>query len=169
MLIRAFKSIADRWPHQLLIAGGQGWLQEALLAELNRQDLGERVRFLDFVDDDDLPALYSDASLFLFPSLYEGFGLPPLEAMACGAPVIVSNASCLPEVVGDAGLLLPPEDESAWGEAIHRLLLNSRRRSSMAAAGFLRARQFTWQRAARELRQIYQQLLSDLPEDRSSL
>ncbi len=161
MLIRAFSAIADKWPHNLAIAGGNGWLFEETLAEAERHGIGERVRFLGFVDDEDLPALYSGATIFLFPSLYEGFGLPPLEAMACGAPVIVSNSSCLPEVVGQAAIQLPASDEEAWRVALDELLGDNIRRSHMVLAGFMRARAFSWQKAAGQLRRIYQELLSN--------
>lgn len=160
MLIRAFKAIAVNWPHQLVIAGGKGWLYEQILEEVNQQGLTGRVHFLGFVEDKDLPALYSQATLFLFPSLYEGFGLPPLEAMACGVPVVLSNASCLPEVGGQAALLLSPHDPAGWQNAIHRLLLDTDRRTKMIAAGYRQARQFRWAKAANQLRQLYQKLLS---------
>ncbi len=160
LLIRAFSSIIEQWPHELVIAGGNGWLFEETLAEADRLGISDRVRFLGFVDDEDLPALYSGATIFLFPSLYEGFGLPPLEAMACGAPVVVSNASCLPEVVGQAAMQLPAGDEDAWRTALLELLPDNVRRSHMVAAGLIRAREFTWEKAARQLRGIYQELLT---------
>lgn len=159
MLIRAFKGVAAQWPHNLYIAGGKGWLYEAMLAEAAAQGLSERVKFLGFVDDADLPALYSAAALFLFPSFYEGFGLPLLEAMACGVPVVSANTSSLVEVAGEAAWLLPPQDERAWQETMHRLLLDAPRRAKMVAAGFRQARQFTWRKTARQLVSIYQQLL----------
>jgi glycosyltransferase involved in cell wall biosynthesis len=159
MLIRAFKPIAARWPHHLVIAGGKGWLYEETLAEVERQGLDGRVHFLGFVDDADLPALYSRATLFVFASLYEGFGLTPLEAMACGVPVLVSNASCLPEVVGEAAVLLSPHDEAAWTAAMDSLLADPVRRGRLVAAGFRQSRQFTWGKAARQLLTIYQKLV----------
>lgn len=161
MLIRAFKPIAANWPHNLVIAGGKGWLYEQILAEVAQQELTGRVHFLGFVDDRDLPALYSQATLFLFPSLYEGFGLPPLEAMACGVPVLLSDASCLPEIGGPAALLLSPHDPAGWGDTIHRLLLDPDRRAKMVAAGYLQARQFRWTKAANQLRHLYQELLTN--------
>jgi len=159
MLIRAFKPVAGRWPHKLVIAGGKGWLYDEVLAEVERQGLAGRVHFAGFVADEDLPALYSDADLFLFPSLYEGFGLPVLEAMACGVPVITSAASSLPEVAGQAARQLPPEDEAAWSEAIDTLLQDREERAHLVAAGFLQARRFAWEKSARQLRQVYRQLL----------
>lgn len=160
LLIRAFARIAPDWPHTLVIAGGKGWLFDDILAEVERHNLQGRVRFTGFVDDAHLPALYSDATLLLFPSLYEGFGLPLLEGMACGVPVVSSDASCLPEVVGDAGVLLSPHDVAAWSAAMHRLLLDTPRRVSLIAAGAVQARRFSWHKAARHLLSLYDQLLA---------
>jgi glycosyltransferase involved in cell wall biosynthesis len=159
MLIRAFKPVAEQQPHNLIFAGGKGWLYEEMMAEVDRQGLNGRVHFIGFVDDNDLPALYSAASLLTFPSLYEGFGLPLLEAMACGVPVVSSNASSLPEVVGDSGLLLSPHDEAAWSQCMAELLADPVRRAHMVADGFRQARQFTWHKASRQLLTLYQELL----------
>ena len=159
MLIRAFRPVAANWPHNLVIAGGHGWLYDDILAEVAAQGLAGRVIFTGFVDDADLPGLYTDATLSLMPSLYEGFGIPLLEAMACGVPILAADVSSLPEVAGEAGLLLPPTDEAAWSGAIHRLLLSQERRLAMVAAGFHQARNFTWRRAARQLLSLYANLL----------
>ncbi len=159
MLIRAFRPVAARHPHHLVIAGGKGWLYEETLAEVERQGLQGRVHFIGFVADADLPALYSAASLFVFPSLYEGFGLPLLEAMACGAPVVSSNASSLPEVAGEAAVLLSPHDEAAWSAALDRLLDDAPQRARLVAAGFRQARRFRWQQAAAQLRALYRDLI----------
>lgn len=161
MLIRAFKDVAATNPHNLVIAGGKGWLYQRVTEEISRQGLNDRVLLIGFADDKDLPALYSSAALFAYPSFYEGFGLPLLEAMACGVPVLNSNASCLPEVAGTATRQLPPDDQPAWTEAMVSLLADSGQRSRMVAAGFLQARQFTWIRAARALNEIYHRLLSE--------
>jgi glycosyltransferase involved in cell wall biosynthesis len=158
MLIRAFKPVADQQPHNLVIAGGKGWLYEEMLAEVEKQGLAGRVKFIGFVADSDLPALYSEASLMVFPSLYEGFGLPLLEAMACGIPVLSSNSSCLPEVVGEAAVQLSPTDQEAWSQMMNGLLADSGRRARMVAAGFLQARKFTWKKAAVQLLGIYREL-----------
>jgi len=163
MLIRAFAPVAAQWPHNLYIAGGKGWLYDDMMAEVERQGLNGRVRFLGFVADEDLPALYSGATLFLFPSLYEGFGLPLLEAMQCGVPVVTSNASSLPEVVKGKGISgeetavqLSPHDQAAWTDTLQDLLANPARRANLVAAGYRQARQFTWQKAARQLLRLYQ-------------
>ena len=159
MLIRAFKPVAEQHPHNLIFAGGKGWLYDEMMREVERQGLNGRVHFIGFVNDADLPALYTDASLLTFPSLYEGFGLPLLEAMACGVPVVSSDASSLPEVVGDSGLLLSPHDEAVWSEGLHELLLDPVRRSQMVADGFRQVRQFTWRKASSKLLSLYQNLL----------
>lgn len=160
LLVRAFLRIAHTIPHKLVIVGGKGWLYEGLLTDVEQSDR-ERIHFPGFVSDADLPLLYSAADLFVFPSLYEGFGLPLLEAMACGVPVISSNRSSLPEVVdpaGKAAVLLPPDDESAWSENMKSLLFDQQRREEMITAGFRRAAEFSWQTAARKLLRLYHTL-----------
>jgi len=156
-LIRAFARL--RPEAHLLIAGGRGWLYEAILAEAEKHR--DRVHILGFVDDVDLPALYRGARLFVFPSFYEGFGLPVLEAMACGVPVVCSNASSLPEVAGDAALLVDPYDEEGLTAAMEQVLEDPALRDEMAAKGLQQAARFTWDRAARQLLKV----LSDLTPD----
>ncbi len=159
MLIRAFAPVARRYPHTLAIAGGKGWLEEEMMAEAARQGIGDRVCFLGFVDDDLLPALYNGASLFAFPSLYEGFGLPVLEAMASGVPAIISSSSSLPEVGGDAALQLPADSVDAWSSGMSAVLGDQARAAAMISAGIIQARRFSWQKAARQLLGIYTALL----------
>ena len=165
LLVRAFSAVAAQQPHSLVLAGGTGWLTEGLQAEIARQGLADRVRMAGFVADDDLPGLYSAADLFVFPSLYEGFGLPLLEAMACGVPVISSNASSLPEVAETGGepaaLLLPPLDEGAWTAAMLRLLGDAAARQQLVDAGRAQAARFTWRAAARQLAALYGSLLAE--------
>ena len=161
MLIRAFQPVAAQWPHNLVIAGGKGWLMDEMMDEIARQGLEDRVRFVGFADDDDLPALYSGAALFVFPSLYEGFGLPLLEAMQCGVPIISSDASCLPEVAGQATVLLSPYDEAGWTAAMLNLLGDGQRRTKLVGAGFRQARHFRWEQSARQLMGIYEGLLAE--------
>jgi len=153
-LIRAFAKLDRSHSHrfadlELLIAGGQGWLYQDIFAEADKH--GDRVRILGFVDDVDLPALYRNATLFAFPSLYEGFGFPVLEAMACGVPVISSNASSLPEVAGDAALLVDPLDVDSLIDAMARALDDEDFYQEMILRGIAQAAQFTWERAARQL------------------
>ena len=163
LLVRAFRPVVEQLPHNLVIVGGKGWLDEGLPAEIRRQGLEGRVRPAGFVADADLPALYAGADLFVFPSLYEGFGLPLLEAMACGTPVLSSDASSLPEVVrgpaGEAAILLSPHDEAAWSAAILRLLTDEETRRRLAKAGLEQSRRFSWAAAARQLAEIYGRLL----------
>jgi glycosyltransferase involved in cell wall biosynthesis len=146
-LIRAFAKLEPG--SQLLIAGGKGWLYEDIFAEAEKH--GDRVRVLGFVDDADLPALYRNAALFAFPSLYEGFGLPVLEAMACAVPVVCSDASSLPEVAGDAALLVDPLDVDGLAGAMARALRDADLRRDMVARGLAQAARFTWEQAARQL------------------
>lgn len=148
-LIRAFVGLPVCAGWQLVIAGGQGWLCDDVLAEAARH--GERVRITGFVADEDLPALYRQAALFVFPSLYEGFGLPVLEAMACGTPVVCSDVSSLPEVAGDAAVLVPPHDVEALAAGMERVLSDAHLRHEMIARGKARAAMFTWERAAEQL------------------
>jgi glycosyltransferase involved in cell wall biosynthesis len=117
--------------------------------------LKDAVVFLGQVPADILPALYNGAVAFAYPSLYEGFGLPPLEAMACGVPVIASDTSSLPEVVGDAGVLVDPKDTDALADALAALLNDDERRAELSARGLARARAFSWEKAARKTLEIY--------------
>lgn len=134
----------------LALAGGAGWRGEAdrLRDQVTRLGLTARVRFLGHVPGDDLPALMRQSVALALPSLHEGFGMPLAEAMACGAPTLAANTSCLPEVVGDAGRLLPPRVPDAWADAFTRLLDDSALRASLRARGLARAATFTWERAA---------------------
>ncbi len=133
---------------QLFVAGGQGWLYDDIVGEAARH---ENVRLLGFVADEDLPALYRGARLFALTSLYEGFGLPVLEAMACGVPVVCSRTSSLPEVAGDAALLVDPRDSDELTEAMIRVLEEDELREEMVRRGLARAARFTWERSARKL------------------
>ena len=145
--------VAAGLPHRLVHVGRPGWLYERILDAPRQYDVAERVRFLTDVEaDEDLAALYSGATAFVFPSLYEGFGLPVLEAMACGTPVITGNTSSLPEVAGDAAILVDPTDVTAIGQALVTLASDERRRGQLAGAGRERAAHFSWERAADELR-----------------
>jgi len=156
-LIQAFARLPDQSTN-LVIAGGKGWLFETIFSEVERLRLRERVIFPGFVADADLPALYSAARLLAYPSLYEGFGLPMLEAMACGTPVVASTASCLPEVAGDAARLVSPTDVEALAAALDQVLTDEALRRDLAAKGHARAGQFTWEHAARQLLATYREL-----------
>jgi glycosyltransferase involved in cell wall biosynthesis len=156
LLVEAWDLLRARMhqPPQLLLAGKRGWLYDSLFEMVRARGLGDLVRFADYVERDDLPALYSGALALTFPSLYEGFGLPPLEAMSCGTPVIASTATSLPEVVGTAGLLLDPHDPQPWAEAVQRLAHDPALQAELRRKGLQRASHFTWERSARETLQV---------------
>jgi len=152
-LVRAIDAYADStirgaWP--FVIAGSRRWGSDAVLDRADAPDIAGHVRFLDYVADDDLPALYSGARFFVYPSLAEGFGLPVLEAMACGTPVLTCSSSSLPEVVGEAALLADPDDTVALRDAMNRLAGDAALRDTLGARGIARARTFTWDRTACE-------------------
>jgi len=150
-LIRAFRQVVDAGlPHTLVIAGRMGWLAEPIRAEVTARGLTDRVHFAGYVADGDLPALYTGADAFAFPSLYEGFGMPALEALSYGVPVVASKTTSLPEIVGDAGLLVDPEDEAAMGAALVRILTDNDLRARLSLAGPEQAARFSWGRCARE-------------------
>lgn len=159
-LIKAFYQAQKRknGPAMLAIAGGKGWLYEEtqnLVAELK---LEKKVRFLGRVTDLELVSLYSMADAFAFPSFFEGFGIPPLEAMACGAPVITSDTSSLPEVAGDAALLVDPHDTDALAAAITRIIENQQVQEELRQKGYERIQQYTWAMAAKKMLAVYQKL-----------
>jgi glycosyltransferase involved in cell wall biosynthesis len=161
-LIKALAALGPEFADEhLVIAGGRGWLDGPIYQAVREFGLDERAHFIGFARDEDLPALYSEARCLAYPSLYEGIGLPVLEAMACGAPVITSNISSLPEVAGDAALLVDPYDVEALSDALRRLLTDDTLRAKLVARGFEQAAHFTWTRAARQLADIYQRMLAD--------
>jgi glycosyltransferase involved in cell wall biosynthesis len=139
---------------QLVLAGQKGWLTDDILGAVRRLDLADRVILTGYVPGADLPALLSGALAFVFPPLYEGFGLPVLEAMACGTPVVCSNASSLPEVVGEAALLVDPLDTEVLADALATIVLDGDLRQDLAARGFVQMRQFSWRRCAEETLQV---------------
>lgn len=142
----------------LVVMGRKGWLYETTLQRIRDLGLNERVILTDWVASEDVPAVLTMAEVFVFPSLYEGFGLTPLEAMACGAPVISSNASSLPEVIGEAGILVEPRDSAGFANAITRVLNDSTLAQTLRAKGLEQASRFTWERAARETVALYERV-----------
>jgi len=144
----------------LLLAGADGWGAAAVRAAIEGLALGEHVRLIGHIPAGDLPALYSAAALFVYPSRYEGFGLPALEAMACGAAVITSDVASLPELVGDAALRVDPDDMPALADAIVRVLTDSALRNALQQAGPLRAAAFTWDRCARAMLAVYDEAVT---------
>ena len=159
-LIKAFYAAQKRkkGPAMLALAGGKGWLYEETQSLVEQLRLEKKVRFLGRVSDLELIALYSMADVFAFPSFAEGFGVPPLEAMACGTPVITSNTSSLPEVVGDAGLLIDPHNTGELAHAMLRVLEDKHLQEELRQKGYERVKQFTWQESARKMLHVYQKL-----------
>ncbi len=143
------------YPHKLAIVGAKGWLYQPFFDRIAALGLQDEVIFPGYIADEDLPAVYSGAALFAFPSLYEGFGIPPLEAMACGVPTLVSDTSSLPEVVGDAALQVSPTDTGAIKAGMERILSDAALARELAGRGPERARMFTWDKAARQLVDLY--------------
>jgi glycosyltransferase involved in cell wall biosynthesis len=144
---------------QLVIAGKKGWLTDELFSYIKEMDAGDRVRFIGYVSDDDLRALYSSCRLCVYPSLYEGFGLPTLEAMACGAPVITSRTPAVMETVGDAARLVSPRDSQALASTIVELLEDEKARFELSSEGLRRAAQFSWEKTARLTLEVYREAL----------
>jgi glycosyltransferase involved in cell wall biosynthesis len=159
-LLEAFSGIRNREPRtKLVIVGRKGWLYEGFFRRLRALGLEGEVLFTGFVPDEDLPALYSAADLFVFPSLYEGFGLPPLEAMACGTPVVCSNTSSLPEIVGEAALTFDPLDAEEMSATIEEALDDAALREEMREKGLRQAAKFSWEKTAQETFQVYQEVV----------
>jgi glycosyltransferase involved in cell wall biosynthesis len=157
-LLRAFAQVTAEMPRddlRLVIAGGKGWGVEDYLATMDVLKLHDQVHFVGFVEDNHLPDLYRGALMFVYPSLYEGFGLPILEAMACGTPVITSDRTSLPEVAGDAALLIDPTRAEALAEAIVSILSDGELRQTLRARGLARARAFTWNTVAEQTVAVY--------------
>lgn len=160
-IVEAFAAlIADgrRPALRLVLAGQRGWLYDEIFATIDRLQLGARVHVLDFVDDSDLPALYNAAAACVYPSLYEGFGLPALEALACGTPLVTARNSSLTEVAEGAAMLADAEDVESIANGIARILDDAALRARLRAAGLERAKQFTWERAAEQVLACYQHL-----------
>ena len=143
------------WPHRLLLVGGRGWLFEPIRLLIDELSLAGDVQFAGYVPDADLPPLYSGAACVLVPSLYEGFGFPVLEALACAAPVVCSNASSLPEVAGDAALLVAVDDHDGLAHAVHLLLSQPQLAAALTEAGRRQAARFRWDTCAKETAAIY--------------
>lgn len=161
-LIMAFQRTRQeaKLPHRLVIGGGRGWLYEEIFAKVQELRLQEDVLLPGFIADADLPALYSAAELFAYPSLYEGFGLPILEAQACGTPVLTADNSCLPEAGGSAALYVKAEEVASIADGLLKLIQGAGLRQQLRSAGLRQAAQFTWQRSAQQLLAVYRKTLS---------
>lgn len=159
-LIRAFRLLRDRGClHALVIVGRKGWMYADLFREVERLNLRDQVIFTGYVPEADLPGLFNAAEFFVYPSVYEGFGLPVLEAMACGTPVITSNVSSMPEIVDDAGVLIDPNNVEELAEQMFVLAANADKRIELRTKGLARARLFSWERTARETIAVYARVL----------
>jgi glycosyltransferase involved in cell wall biosynthesis len=160
-LIEAFISLKQEGDveHKLVITGRKGWLYKEILEKIQQSPFSKDIVFTDFVDDEDLPYLYSGAEIFIYPSLYEGFGLPVLEAMACGTPVIASNLSSLPEVTADAGVLIDPLNVEEIIQAMEKLSTDSKLREELQQKGLERAKLFSWERVAKETVELYREVI----------
>ena len=159
LLLEAFGRLRQYVDAQLLLVGARGWLDEPIFQAHARSGVGDAARFLGTLTEADLAVLYSHAGVFVLPSVYEGFGLPVLEAMACGAPVVCSNAGPLPEVAGDAAVLLPPQDPALWARVIREVLIDPSRAAILRQRGVAQAKQFSWVRAAQATREVYREAL----------
>jgi glycosyltransferase involved in cell wall biosynthesis len=160
-LIKAFYTLKKKkFQHKLVITGKKRWKYNEIFETIDKLNLQKDVIFTGYVPDEDLPALYNAADLFVYPSLYEGFGLPPLEAMVCGTPVITSNTSSLPEVVGDAGIMVDPYDVDGLADAMYDVLTNDGLREEMIKKGLERTKRFSWEKCARETLKVYEEVYS---------
>lgn len=159
-LVKAYQQIVKRRPDapSLVLVGRRGWLFDETLAQIDSLNLGKRVIWREDISDEMLPVVYNLASVLVMPSFYEGFGFPALEAMACGTVPIVSNRSSLPEVVGDVGLQIEPEDTDAIAAAIEKVLTDTEWRKQNQIAGLARAKTFTWDKTASIVLSVYETL-----------
>jgi len=163
-LVKAFEDLlhSTTLRPQLVIAGKKGWLTDELFTYIESAKLGDRLRLTGYLGDDELRALYSACRVMVYPALYEGAGLPTLEAMACGAPVITTNTAAIVEMVGDKARLFSPQDFRGLAEHLVELLQNPAAREAMSRAGIQHAAQFTWERTARETLDIYRRITRNI-------
>ncbi len=154
-LVRAYARLARATPHDLVLVGKQAWGGDRVVEEIRALGIGDRVHMTGFVTQEELLGLYNRATFSVYPSFYEGFGLPVLESMACGTPVITSVVSSMPEIAGDAALLVDPADEDALGAAMARLLGSAELCVRLREAGLARSRQFSWADAAARTVEVY--------------
>lgn len=158
-LIRAYGRLVQQGlTHSLVIAGRKGWMYDELFQAVQSLNLTDRVIFTGYVPEQDLPLLYNVADVFVYPSLYEGFGLPVLEAMACGIPVVTTNVSSMPEITGDAGVLVDPYDVDSMADAIRRVVVDREIHAELECKGLERARMFSWERTAKETVAVYERI-----------
>ena len=159
-LIQAFKHFSDSNHNiKLILAGSQTWLSETVIQEIKNLNLENSVFMPGYVNEKDLPLWYASALAFVYPSKYEGFGLPVIEAMATGTPVITSNVSSLPEVAGDAAILIPPDDIDSWASSMSAIANPSKMREKLISSGLARAETFSWEKCARMTHDVYEKVI----------
>lgn len=163
-ILRAYKILKDRYnaKEKLIIAGGKGWLSSHLLSLVRSLGISESVSFTGYVYPKEKAGLFSKASVFVFPSLYEGFGLPVLEAMGVGVPVVTSNISSLPEIAGEAAFLVPPNDPEKIAEAVWEILSNENKSSELSKKGLTQVEKFSWEKCAKNTLEIYKKVTKNL-------
>lgn len=153
---RAFSLLADKIPHHLVVVGQKGWKNKDVVKDILKSHVIDRIHFMGYVEDPLIPVFYSAADAFIFPSLYEGFGLPPLEAMACGTPVVCSNVSSIPEVVGHAAELVDPQKPEDIARGILSIVDDSKHRDQLTAVGLEQVKRFRWETAAQKMLNVFQ-------------
>jgi glycosyltransferase involved in cell wall biosynthesis len=162
VLIRSYRQLVESGTeYKLVLVGKYGWMYKEVLNLVNELDIEDKVCFTGYVPQEDLPLVYNLSSLFVYPTIYEGFGLPALEAMACGVPVITSNVASLPEIVGDAGILIPVDDVDALHNAMRRILQDEGLREKLIQDGLVRSKSFSWERTAQLTHQVYLSVLGN--------
>jgi glycosyltransferase involved in cell wall biosynthesis len=161
-LLKAYRIMKQNcdYTEKLVIIGAKGWKYDPVFDWVERHNMQNDVIFTGFIEDQDLVAIYNGATVFVMPSLYEGFGLPILEAMNCGIPVIGSNVSSIPEVIGDAGILVAPDDHEAWAVHMHRLLVDESLRRTYSMKSLERSKRFSWQKTAYETKLVYDKMMN---------
>lgn len=162
-LIQAFQLLKQKkkLKHKLVLVGKRMWESKEIFKEIDKLDIREDVILTDHASYPDLPYFYNGADAFIYPSLFEGFGIPPLEAMACGTPVIASNVTAIPEIVGDAALFVDPIDISSIAEGMDKLLSSDNLKKDLIKKGFQRAKQFSWKETAKKTLSVYEQEWQD--------
>lgn len=162
-IIKAYKALKEKYKirEKLVIGGGKGWLYDDIFRLVSELNLIEDIIFTGYVKAEDLPYLYNGAAVFVYPSLYEGFGFPPIEAMACGVPVVTGNVSSLPEVVGDAGIQISPTDVEAVASAIYKIISDPVHAAELSDRGLERCKRFTWEETAKKTMAVYREVFNE--------
>lgn len=163
-LLRAYEKFYHKWKERgeiprLVLAGGKGWMYDDIFRTAEEISLGDHILFTGYVDEEDKPCLMKGASVFCFPSFYEGFGMPPLEAMACGTPVLTSNTSSLAEVTGEAAVQVDPYDIEAMADAMYDLYRDHAWREQLRCRGLEQAKKYSWESAAEKLERVYESVV----------